>query len=372
MFALTNVGWLIFREQNIAAALARSHPLAGGGSGERLARGGYLSTMQLAIFALPLVLHTIWDTDLRERWQRWNGWPRARAGRRRWPSARALHRDPASCAATPRRTSSTSSFSPAPGALPREQREASISDRLLWRGPVLAKKPPPLESAAGLAQSRIFCPPPRSRGAPDTSAQAPPVPFGAPNTLSVCTAPLPVRPPPPSAHRKARPRASPRPIGPSKDLPRAPPGQDCAPPVPDRAQKPPAGAPKMASGSAPTFMNGPGKSHDDDWTIDMGDQFTSAQRIAEKRGITRADVDAFGLESQRRAAQAWAEGRFDREIVPVKAPVVTKEGVPTGEIARSSRATVACARRQPRALAGAQGRSCGRPYPHRRQLVADQ
>lgn len=59
---------------------------------------------------------------------------------------------------------------------------------------------------------------------------------------------------------------------------------------------------------------GTGNPYPDDWTIDMGDQFTSAQRIAEKRGITRADVDAFGLESQRRAAQAWAEGRFDREI----------------------------------------------------------
>lgn len=39
----------------------------------------------------------------------------------------------------------------------------------------------------------------------------------------------------------------------------------------------------------------------------------------------------------RRAAQAWAEGRFDREIVPVKAPVVDKEGVPTGEIATVTR-----------------------------------
>ena len=82
---------------------------------------------------------------------------------------------------------------------------------------------------------------------------------------------------------------------------------------------------------------GTGNPYPDDWTIDMGDQFTSAQRIAEKRGITRADVDAFGVESQRRAAQAWAEGRFDREIVPVKAPVVDKEGVPTGEIATVTR-----------------------------------
>jgi acetyl-CoA C-acetyltransferase len=74
-----------------------------------------------------------------------------------------------------------------------------------------------------------------------------------------------------------------------------------------------------------------GSPYPDDWSIDMGDQFTSAQRIAERRGITRRDVDAFGLESQRRAAQAWAEGRFDREVVPVTAPVVDKQGVRTGE-----------------------------------------
>ena len=39
--------------------------------------------------------------------------------------------------------------------------------------------------------------------------------------------------------------------------------------------------------------------------------------IASLEGITRAELDAFGLESQRRAARAIAEGRFDRSIVPV-------------------------------------------------------
>jgi acetyl-CoA C-acetyltransferase len=57
----------------------------------------------------------------------------------------------------------------------------------------------------------------------------------------------------------------------------------------------------------------------DDWDIDSQDQFTSAERIARNRGVTRADVDAFGLRSQQRAAQAWAENRFEREIVPVQA-----------------------------------------------------
>ncbi|MEV0973973.1 steroid 3-ketoacyl-CoA thiolase [Microtetraspora glauca] len=74
----------------------------------------------------------------------------------------------------------------------------------------------------------------------------------------------------------------------------------------------------------------------DDWSLDMPDQFTAAERIAKKRGITRADVDAFGLESQRRAAQAWAEGRFDGQIIPVEAPVMGPEG-PTGETATVTR-----------------------------------
>jgi acetyl-CoA C-acetyltransferase len=39
--------------------------------------------------------------------------------------------------------------------------------------------------------------------------------------------------------------------------------------------------------------------------------------IASMEGITREDLDAFGLESQRKAAQAIAEGRFDKSIVPV-------------------------------------------------------
>ncbi len=65
-----------------------------------------------------------------------------------------------------------------------------------------------------------------------------------------------------------------------------------------------------------------GNPYPDDWAIDMGDQFTSAERIAGNRGITRADVDSLGLRSQQRAAQAWAESRFDGQIAPVEAPEV--------------------------------------------------
>ena len=64
---------------------------------------------------------------------------------------------------------------------------------------------------------------------------------------------------------------------------------------------------------------------------EMTSQFEGAERIAKKWGITRADSDAFGLESQVRAARARAEGRFEREIAPINAPVLDAEGKPTGE-----------------------------------------
>ncbi|RCG24864.1 steroid 3-ketoacyl-CoA thiolase [Streptomyces diacarni] len=69
----------------------------------------------------------------------------------------------------------------------------------------------------------------------------------------------------------------------------------------------------------------------DSWSLDMPDQFTAAERIARDRGITRAEADALGLASQRRAARAWQEKRFDGQIVDVHAPV-GPEG-PTGETA---------------------------------------
>jgi acetyl-CoA C-acetyltransferase len=63
---------------------------------------------------------------------------------------------------------------------------------------------------------------------------------------------------------------------------------------------------------------------------EMTSQFEGAERIADKWGITRADTDAFGLASQQRAAQAWAEGRFDGQYITVEAPDVDAEGKPTG------------------------------------------
>ena len=46
-------------------------------------------------------------------------------------------------------------------------------------------------------------------------------------------------------------------------------------------------------------------------------QGVSADLIATIEGFSRDDVDAFAAESQRRAAEAIAEGRFDRSIVPI-------------------------------------------------------
>ena len=66
-------------------------------------------------------------------------------------------------------------------------------------------------------------------------------------------------------------------------------------------------------------------------------QFEGAERIADKWGITRADTDAFGLASQQRAVQAWAEGRFDTQVAPVDAPDVDEEGQPTGTTHRVER-----------------------------------
>lgn len=81
---------------------------------------------------------------------------------------------------------------------------------------------------------------------------------------------------------------------------------------------------------------GTGSPVPDGFDLDMPDQFAAAERIARLRGITREAADALGLASQRNAATAWAQGRFDRQIIPVEAPVNGPEG-PTGEYATVSR-----------------------------------
>ena len=60
-------------------------------------------------------------------------------------------------------------------------------------------------------------------------------------------------------------------------------------------------------------------------------QFQGAEMIAREYGLTREDTDRFGVRSQTLAAQAWREGRFEREVVPITAPVLDAENKPTGE-----------------------------------------
>ncbi len=90
----------------------------------------------------------------------------------------------------------------------------------------------------------------------------------------------------------------------------------------------PLGTAALAGGGAPRPPT---------WTIDMPNQFQAAERIAKRRGLTRADLDAFGLRSQRNAASAWAGGHFEREVIPVKAPVLGADRQPTGETATVDR-----------------------------------
>lgn len=78
-------------------------------------------------------------------------------------------------------------------------------------------------------------------------------------------------------------------------------------------------------------MHGPGSPRPESYPWDQPDQFTAAERIAEKRGLTREDVDGQGVRSQHNAARAVAEGRFDREILEVEAPVLGEDYKPTGE-----------------------------------------
>jgi acetyl-CoA C-acetyltransferase len=83
-------------------------------------------------------------------------------------------------------------------------------------------------------------------------------------------------------------------------------------------------------GLGAAVYGGPGVPRPDDWDLDLPDQFTGADRIAKDFGISREDLDAFGLQSQQKAAQAWAEERFKGQVAPIEAPVLGEDGQPTG------------------------------------------
>lgn len=46
----------------------------------------------------------------------------------------------------------------------------------------------------------------------------------------------------------------------------------------------------------------------------------TAELVADKHGFTREQQDRFALESHRRASEAWKQGRFNAEVVPVEVP----------------------------------------------------
>ena len=93
-------------------------------------------------------------------------------------------------------------------------------------------------------------------------------------------------------------------------------------------------AAKVMSGQSPLVIGGgvesmsrvPMGTSGGAWAIDPAvaiptyfvPQGISADLIATLYGHSRSDVDSYAVESQRRAALAWAEGRFARSIVPVR------------------------------------------------------
>src|SRR5882672_9606261 len=62
----------------------------------------------------------------------------------------------------------------------------------------------------------------------------------------------------------------------------------------------------------------------------LGIQFWVAQVLADKFGITREDMDAYAVESHRRAQESTDNGFFAKEIIPV--PIKGEEGELTGEV----------------------------------------
>src|SRR6218665_1364340 len=58
-------------------------------------------------------------------------------------------------------------------------------------------------------------------------------------------------------------------------------------------------------------------------------QGISADLIATKYGFSRDDVDAYAVESQKRAAKAWEEGRFKKSVMTVRdvngLPILAKD-----------------------------------------------
>jgi acetyl-CoA C-acetyltransferase len=63
-------------------------------------------------------------------------------------------------------------------------------------------------------------------------------------------------------------------------------------------------------------------------------QFEGAERIADRWGITRRDAEELGVLSQQRAHAAWSRQRFDRQVVPIDAPLPEGDGDGTRRVER--------------------------------------
>jgi acetyl-CoA C-acetyltransferase len=73
---------------------------------------------------------------------------------------------------------------------------------------------------------------------------------------------------------------------------------------------------------------GPAKTPRYEEQYELTTQFEAAERIAEAWNLSRDDLEEFAVQSQTRAAEAIAAGRFTDQIVPVLAPTVTEDGQP--------------------------------------------
>ncbi|WP_422768918.1 steroid 3-ketoacyl-CoA thiolase [Plantactinospora sp. WMMC1484] len=90
------------------------------------------------------------------------------------------------------------------------------------------------------------------------------------------------------------------------------------------------------------LSNGPGhyKLRDYPWNDPPKSQFGGAERIAEREGFSRTELDAYGLRSQERAGAGWLRGAFTEEVAPIAVGGVTverDEGLRTSTIEELSR-----------------------------------
>ncbi|MEU0691149.1 thiolase family protein [Streptomyces uncialis] len=76
-----------------------------------------------------------------------------------------------------------------------------------------------------------------------------------------------------------------------------------------------------------------------EWTVALGE---GAELVAERHGVSREAQDAFALDSHRKAVRAWADGRYDAEVVSVEGVELTRD-----ECVRDSTSAEALARLRP-------------------------